>query len=139
MLRNGSSGDEVMALQKSLAAMSIDPGPADGIFGPQTAAAVKQFQEESGLAADGIAGPKTMAALAEATGGACSAGFAEGAGEGAPGVEALRRGPRSGRGWRRRRCTDRCGAACEGTKAAADALKDTFAAKSGGGESDGPQ
>ena len=65
MLRNGSSGDEVAQLQKRLAAAGFDPGSADGIFGPKTEAALKAFQEASGLAVDGIAGPATNGKLAE--------------------------------------------------------------------------
>ena len=63
MLRNGSTGEEVMALQKTLMAKGINPGPIDGIFGPKTEDALKRFQERAGLEADGIAGPKTFAAL----------------------------------------------------------------------------
>ena len=63
MLRNGSTGEEVMALQKTLMAKGINPGPIDGIFGPKTEDAVKRYQERSGLEADGIVGPKTFAAL----------------------------------------------------------------------------
>lgn len=65
MLRNGSRGDDVVALQKSLLSKGIDPGPADGAFGPKTEAALKRFQEKAGLDADGICGPKTRAALDE--------------------------------------------------------------------------
>lgn len=36
---------------------------ADGIFGPLTEEAVKEFQERAGLAADGVVGAKTWAAL----------------------------------------------------------------------------
>jgi peptidoglycan hydrolase-like protein with peptidoglycan-binding domain len=36
---------------------------ADGKFGPKTAAAVKQFQQDFGLQVDGIAGDQTMSAL----------------------------------------------------------------------------
>lgn len=35
----------------------------DGVWGPNTSAAVKKFQEEWGLDADGIAGPETKAWL----------------------------------------------------------------------------
>lgn len=35
----------------------------DGIMGPNTRAAIKEFQRRSGLATDGIPGPKTLKAL----------------------------------------------------------------------------
>ncbi|MBN1239495.1 MAG: peptidoglycan-binding protein, partial [Gammaproteobacteria bacterium] len=38
-------------------------GSLDGVFGPQTASAVRAFQADSGLVADGEAGPKTLKAL----------------------------------------------------------------------------
>lgn len=63
MLKQGSKGEAVTALQKKLAAQGINPGPVDGVFGPKTEAAVKRYQERSGLTSDGIAGPKTLAAL----------------------------------------------------------------------------
>lgn len=38
-------------------------GNVDGIYGSQTKAAVRKFQQKNGLAVDGIVGPKTAAAL----------------------------------------------------------------------------
>jgi peptidoglycan hydrolase-like protein with peptidoglycan-binding domain len=63
MLRSGSTGETVEALQKKLLALGINPGPVDGIFGSKTDAAVRRFQEREGLDSDGIAGPQTFGAL----------------------------------------------------------------------------
>lgn len=57
-LRVGSQGPEVERLQRMLHVQ-----PADGDFGPKTAAAVREFQKSHGLVADGVVGPKTMAAI----------------------------------------------------------------------------
>lgn len=63
VLKIGSSGPDVAALQAALARHGFDPGGADGNFGPRTESAVKALQEQAGLAADGIVGPQTAAAL----------------------------------------------------------------------------
>lgn len=62
LLRRGSSGDAVTALQRRL----VEMGHAitvDGDFGPATEAAVRAAQAELGVADDGIVGPATDAAL----------------------------------------------------------------------------
>jgi cell wall-associated NlpC family hydrolase len=51
------SGNPVTRLQEALHIS------ADGEFGPQTEAAVKQFQARNGLAVDGVVGPETWHAL----------------------------------------------------------------------------
>jgi peptidoglycan hydrolase-like protein with peptidoglycan-binding domain len=69
-------GDAVKAAQQRLADLKYDVGTVDGIFGPQTAMAVKAFQQHNGLNVDGIIGPRTWAALRAP--GACPADAAEG-------------------------------------------------------------
>ena len=54
---------KIKDIQQQLAARGYTPGPIDGIWGRQTAAAVRQFQAKHGLEADGIVGPLTLAAL----------------------------------------------------------------------------
>lgn len=62
-VQEGASGPAVEEIQNRLKAKGFDPGPVDGAFGPQTAAAVMSFQRASGLPADGIVGPQTLAKL----------------------------------------------------------------------------
>ena len=64
-LKNGSTGSNVKEVQKALQAAGYDVGSAgaDGIYGKKTAAAVKQYQKDNGLAVDGIAGVKTLTSL----------------------------------------------------------------------------
>jgi hypothetical protein len=57
------AGADVVALQRALAAMGVDPGPIDGKFGSTTAAALVSFQAREGLEVDGILGPVTAKAL----------------------------------------------------------------------------
>jgi len=62
-LKAGARGFQVKRLQQLLAQRGFDPGSADGVFGPNTTAAVKKAQAAHGLVADGIAGPLTWQAL----------------------------------------------------------------------------
>ena len=65
LYRVGSTGREVAKLQEALAAAGYDVGSAgaDGVYGKDTAAAVKQYQKDHGLAVDGIAGKNTLGSL----------------------------------------------------------------------------
>src|SRR5882762_6606868 len=63
VLKQGSSGPDVTALQTRLKELGFDPNGVDGNCGPGTKAALIAFQKSKGLQADGIAGPQTMAAL----------------------------------------------------------------------------
>lgn len=65
MLRVGSKGSEVTALQEFLIANGYDLPKfgADGDFGSETLAAVKAFQTDQGLTVDGIVGPNTQGAI----------------------------------------------------------------------------
>jgi N-acetylmuramoyl-L-alanine amidase len=56
-------GDDVSELQASLARLGFDPGRVDGILGPDTARALADFQQNSGLYVDGVCGPDTIRAL----------------------------------------------------------------------------
>lgn len=61
-LQHGSEGDAVAALQEALNNAGYDLS-VDGIFGDDTDAAVRDYQNANDLSVDGIAGPDTLAAL----------------------------------------------------------------------------
>jgi peptidoglycan hydrolase-like protein with peptidoglycan-binding domain len=58
VLSSGSEGRQVKLLQEALGGVTVD-----GVFGPETEAAVRSFQSSHGLSVDGIVGPQTSAAL----------------------------------------------------------------------------
>ena len=60
LLQLNDRGPAVAVVQRALGV------PTDGLFGPQTLAAVRAFQKRAGLTVDGIVGPQTRAALAGA-------------------------------------------------------------------------
>lgn len=62
VLRQGSSGAQVAALQRALTAAGL-PVTATGYFGPTTRGLVLRLQREQGCAVDGLVGPETLAAL----------------------------------------------------------------------------
>ena len=71
-LLSSMTGSGVAILQDLLADLggkfvkTFAHGRADGIFGPETELAIKQFQARVGLRADGIIGPRSLAALDQA-------------------------------------------------------------------------
>lgn len=56
---------DTTALQRALLALGYSVS-IDGVAGPKTKAAIKDFQQRHGLTADGVAGPMTIAKLHEA-------------------------------------------------------------------------
>jgi peptidoglycan hydrolase-like protein with peptidoglycan-binding domain len=62
LIRQGDKEHPVQSLQYLLRARGHSVA-VDGIFGPDTDAAVRAFQRQRGLAVDGIVGPNTWGAL----------------------------------------------------------------------------
>ena len=58
-----SKGDDVLAVQARLTELGFDPGKADGVYGPKSAAGVTAFQAARKIEADGIVGPITRTEL----------------------------------------------------------------------------
>jgi N-acetylmuramoyl-L-alanine amidase len=56
-------GDDVLGLQRKLNALGFDSGKEDGLFGPRTDRAVREFQRNVGEDADGVVGLHTVATL----------------------------------------------------------------------------
>lgn len=63
LVKLGSRGEAVKALQTRLNALGYDCGAVDGIFGEKTLAAVKAYQTAKILSVDGIVGVQTWGAL----------------------------------------------------------------------------
>jgi hypothetical protein len=60
----GTPDDGVSGIQARLQNLGFHPGPIDGIPGPKTAAAIRDFQRKHPpLKIDGVCGPKTLARL----------------------------------------------------------------------------
>lgn len=62
-LRLGDQGENVRELQLALNDLGYNAGEADGVFGQSTQNAVIAFQTDAGLSADGVVGPQTAAAI----------------------------------------------------------------------------
>jgi len=56
-------GDDVAELQRALGTLGFDAGRVDGIFGPQTERALRDFQRNAGLTTDGVCGRDVLTGL----------------------------------------------------------------------------
>ena len=63
VLMKGSTGSDVIALQRALLDQGFNPGRIDGDFGQGVENALRAFQRSEGLLDDGIAGPRTLERL----------------------------------------------------------------------------
>jgi hyperosmotically inducible protein len=61
-MRNGSQ-EHIKAAQETLKGNGLDPGPVDGIMGPKTASALREYQKQNGLRVTGRLDAETMAKL----------------------------------------------------------------------------
>ncbi len=61
-------GDDVTELQQRLGSLGFDAGHVDGVFGPDTEAAVRLFQHNQGVNPDGMVGTETTQALGRLAG-----------------------------------------------------------------------
>jgi peptidoglycan hydrolase-like protein with peptidoglycan-binding domain len=63
MAHGGADADHVKALQQALKDQGNDPGDIDGVMGPKTKAALRDYQQKNGLKATGQPDSETMAKL----------------------------------------------------------------------------
>ncbi|MBE9226772.1 peptidoglycan-binding protein [Phormidium sp. LEGE 05292] len=63
ILRVGSQGQAVRDVQALLSQQGLYRNAPDGVYGSQTQAAVRQFQQSQNLPVDGIVGPQTWGAM----------------------------------------------------------------------------
>ena len=66
----GASQQHVRMTQEALKDNGYDPGPIDGVMGPQTAAAIKEYQQKENLPVTGRADAETLGRLGIGVGGA---------------------------------------------------------------------
>jgi peptidoglycan hydrolase-like protein with peptidoglycan-binding domain len=55
--------EQIQQVQERLQAEGFDPGPADGLLGPKTEAALRQYQEKQGLPVSGEPDEETLERL----------------------------------------------------------------------------
>lgn len=78
LLQYGARGDSVKNLQTQLNNLGFNVGSADGIYGKNTQAGVRAFQQKYGLTVDGIAGNQTFGQLSKLKGNGTATNIPEG-------------------------------------------------------------
>ena len=68
VLRRGSRQSSVLFLQEKLLSFLYPITNLDGVFGPETERAVREFQRENGLVEDGVVGANTWRAILSSAG-----------------------------------------------------------------------
>jgi peptidoglycan hydrolase-like protein with peptidoglycan-binding domain len=61
--RTAGQSVEVRAMQEALKDRGFDPGPIDGVMGPQTAAALREYQRAENLRITGQLDAATVSSL----------------------------------------------------------------------------
>ena len=67
--RTGKSSERIKDIQACLKSAGYYSGNVDGVKGPMTKKAIKEFQKANGLEADGVVGKKTWEILSKYQGG----------------------------------------------------------------------
>lgn len=57
--------EDLAGVQEALTKLGYSPGKADGLDGPNTQKAVREFQAAASIRIDGIVGPETRQALVD--------------------------------------------------------------------------
>ena len=89
VMRLGSTGDDVRALQQNLTILGYYYGDVTGRYGSLTQQAVKKFQKAKGMTDDGVAGTTTVNAIVSAV---RSSGSTPASGSGSAATGTLREG-----------------------------------------------
>ena len=63
MALKAQSSDEIRQAQQALKDKGFDPGEVDGVDGPRTRSAIREYQKQQNLAPDGRLGPQTLDTL----------------------------------------------------------------------------
>lgn len=77
------SKDKVKEVQAALKSKGVDPGPEDGVLGPKTQQAIREFQKSNNLSVTGRIDDKTASALGVDVSAAAGTGTAPSGGMGA--------------------------------------------------------